>query len=125
MIVDSILELLKRDDLKAICRAAGLDVSDREKAAISERILWQTDGGPATLTKTDLIEAVAAEAALTKRDAEVMINAASRSANTHVLNRGGRRWPIGPWSHSATVRLHNLIHNASLAPRPMRLLGAA
>ncbi len=72
-----ILELLKRDELKAICRAAGVDDSGREKALIADRILGRTDGD--TLTKAHLIEAVAAEAAMTKKDAEEIVNAALAS----------------------------------------------
>ena len=41
---------------------------------IAERILGRADGGTATLTKADLVEDAAAEAGVTKRDAEVMIN---------------------------------------------------
>ncbi len=63
-----ILELLKRDELKAICRAAGLDHSGREKAVIADRILGRADGDTVTLTKADLIEAVAAEAGVTQED---------------------------------------------------------
>ncbi len=74
-----ILELLKRDELKAICRSVELDDSGREKAVIADRILGRADGETATLTKADLIEAVAAEAGITKRDAEVMINASLAS----------------------------------------------
>ena len=70
------LELLMRDELKAICRAAGLDDSGREKVVIAERIRGRADGDTATLTKADLIEEIAAEAGVTKRDAEVMVNAA-------------------------------------------------
>ncbi len=71
-----ILELLMRNELKAICRAAGIDDSGREKALIADRILGRADGSTATLTKADLTEAVAAEANVTKRDAEVIVNAA-------------------------------------------------
>ncbi len=42
---------------------------------IAERILGRADGGTATVTKAGLIEAVAAEAGVTKTDAEVMVNA--------------------------------------------------
>ncbi len=70
-----ILELLIRNELKAICRAAGLDDSGREKAVIADRILGRrSDGG--TLTKGDLMEAVAAKADITKKDAEEIVNAA-------------------------------------------------
>ncbi len=71
-----ILELLMRDELKAICCAAGIDDSGREKALIADRILGRVDGGAATLTKAELTEAVAAEANITKRDAEQIVNAA-------------------------------------------------
>ncbi len=74
-----ILELLKRDELKAICRAEGIDDSGREKALIADRILGRADGTTATLTKADLIEAVAVEAGITKKDAEVMISIALAS----------------------------------------------
>ncbi len=46
---------------------------------IADRILGRADGGTVTLTKADLIEAVAAKAGITKRDAEGMINAALAS----------------------------------------------
>ncbi len=71
-----ILELLSRNELKAICRAAGIDDSGREKAVIADRILGRADGDTATLTKAELTEAVAAEAGITKRDAEQIVNAA-------------------------------------------------
>ncbi len=74
-----ILGMLKRNELKAICRAGGIDDSGREKALIAERILGRTDGDAATLTKADLVEAVAAAVAVTKKDAEVMVNAALAS----------------------------------------------
>ena len=52
-----ILELLKRDELKAICRAAGIDDSGREKATIADRILGRDpEGGTDTLTKAELEE---------------------------------------------------------------------
>ncbi len=55
----------------------GLDDSGREKAVIADRLLGhRLDGSTATLTKADLMEAVAAEANVTKRDAEVIVNAA-------------------------------------------------
>ena len=41
-----ILQLLRRDELKAICQAAGIDDSGREKAVIADRILgaaWLAD----------------------------------------------------------------------------------
>ncbi len=72
-----ILELLSRNELKAICRAARIEDSGREKAVIADRILGRRpDGSASTLTKVELAEAVAAEAGVTKRDAEVMVNAA-------------------------------------------------
>ncbi len=74
-----ILELLMRNELKAICRAAGLDDSGREKALIADRILGRADGGTATLTKAELTEAVAAEAGITKQTAEQIVNAALAS----------------------------------------------
>jgi hypothetical protein len=52
-----ILELLSRDELKAVCRAAGIDDSGREKTVIADRILGRREG-VATLTKADLMEAV-------------------------------------------------------------------
>lgn len=72
-----ILDLLKRDELKAICQAASIDDSGREKAVITDRILGRRqDGDTPTLTKADLIEAVVAEARVTKTDAEVIVTAA-------------------------------------------------
>ncbi len=82
-----ILELLMRDELKAICRAAGIDDSGREKALIADRILGRADGDTVTLTKAELAEAVAAEANVTKRDAEEIVNAAL-AAMTESLQAG-------------------------------------
>ncbi len=72
-----ILELLSRNELKAICRSARIDDSGREKAVIAERLLGRRpDGSMPTLTKVDLIEAVAEEAGVRKKEAEAMVNAA-------------------------------------------------
>ncbi len=81
-----ILAKLRRDELKAICRAAGIDESGREKAAIVERILrfglaggfasrrtMEPGGEPQTLTRADLVESVAAATGLFKKDAEVVV----------------------------------------------------
>ena len=63
--------------MKAICRAAGVDDSGREKATIADRILGRRpEGGTDTLTKAELAEAVAAVTGLLKQDAEVVVNAA-------------------------------------------------
>ena len=83
-----ILDHLSRDELKAICRAAAIDDSGREKLGITERILKHGLQGtfaprasappsaePRTLTKADLVEDVAAATRLTKKDAEVIVNA--------------------------------------------------
>ena len=72
-----ILELLLRDELKAICQAAGIDDSGRAKAVIVDRILGRRpDGTTDTLTKADLIEVVTAEAGVPTMEAGVIINAA-------------------------------------------------
>ncbi len=70
-----ILELLSRNELKAICRATGIDDSGREKAVIADRILGRADGGTVTLTKADLAEAIAAELSISKKDADGIVNA--------------------------------------------------
>lgn len=44
---DELLPELKRDELKEICRAHGLDDGGREKAPLIARILAALDGGPA------------------------------------------------------------------------------
>ncbi len=70
-----VLEHLKRDELKTICRTADLDDSGREKAQIADRILGRADGDTVTLTKAELIDAVAEEADVTKHVAEALITA--------------------------------------------------
>ena len=70
-----VLTLLRRDELKAICRATGLDDSGRQKSGIIDRILGRdSDGGTATLTKAELIEAVAATTGMLKKDADTIVN---------------------------------------------------
>ncbi len=51
-----ILDLLRRDELKTICRAAGIDDSGREKAVIADRILGRSlAGGFDKLTRAQKI----------------------------------------------------------------------
>lgn len=69
-----ILELLSRNELKAICRAVGIDDSGRAKAVIATRILSRGAGGMDTLTKADLAEAGAAATGLYKQTVEVIVN---------------------------------------------------
>lgn len=82
-----ILELLRRDELKAICRAAGIDASGREKAVIAERILGRMVSEPDTMTRAGLIEEVAAMTGLLKRDAGVIVDAVI-AAMTESLRAG-------------------------------------
>ncbi len=83
-----ILEQLRRDELKAICRTAGIDDSGRAKAVIVDRILGRRpDGTRDTLTKADLVDAVTAEAGVPTRAAEVIINAVL-AAMTESLRSG-------------------------------------
>ena len=71
-----ILELLSRDEQKAICRAAGLDDSGRAKTAFADRILGRRAvGGPDTLMRADLVEAGASADGLFRKDAEVIVAA--------------------------------------------------
>ena len=80
------LTRLRRDELKAICRTAGIDDSGREKTVIAERILRHglagglasrrnlAPGTPSTtLTRVDLAESVAAATGLFKKDAEEIV----------------------------------------------------
>ncbi len=83
-----ILELLLRDELKAICRTAGIDGSGRAKAVIVDRILGRRpDGTRDTWTKADLIDTITAEAGVPTREAEVIINAVL-AAMTESLRSG-------------------------------------
>ena len=69
-----ILPLLRRDELKAICRAAGIDDSGREKAAIADRLLGRSmAGGFDTLTRAELIETIIAATGLLRQDAEMIV----------------------------------------------------
>lgn len=82
-----ILENLKREELKAICRAAGIDESGRTKARLADRIL-RHGHEPArqravpgieeieTLTRAELVEAVADAIGLPKTQAEVAVSTA-------------------------------------------------
>ena len=74
-----ILTLLKRDELKAICRAATIDDSGRTKALIADRILRGGTGGVGTLRRVDLAEAVAAANGLSKQDAAIIVDAVLES----------------------------------------------
>ena len=77
-----ILELLRRDELKAICRVAGLDDSGRAKAHIADRILHeglaQRSAMPRsdleTVTRAELAEDVADATGLSKVQAESILN---------------------------------------------------
>lgn len=71
-----ILEMLSRNELKAICRAAGIDDSGRQKAVIADRILGGMASGLDTLTRAALIDEVAAVTGLLKKDAGVIVDAA-------------------------------------------------
>ena len=71
-----ILELLSRDELKAICRAVDIDDSGRAKAVIVDRILGRRpDGSTDTLTKAELAEMVAVTTGVLKKDAEIIVDA--------------------------------------------------
>lgn len=70
-----ILRLLRREELKAVCRTAGIDDSGRAKAMIIDRILGKGSSDRSTLTKADLVEAVAAVTGLLKKDADTIVNA--------------------------------------------------
>ncbi|MEE8525070.1 MAG: HU family DNA-binding protein [Thermoanaerobaculia bacterium] len=84
--LERILTLLKRDELKAICLAAGLDASGRRKAPIAARILGEGSAVPTadstamrlavrgTLTRADLVEEVVAAADILKKDAEIIVH---------------------------------------------------
>ena len=110
-----ILELLMRDDLKAICRVAGLDDSGREKARIAQRIPGhRLDGSTATLTKADLMEAIAAEANVTKRDAEVIVTSAL-AAMVESLQAGERIEIRGFGSLGTRQRGARTVHNPKTA----------
>ena len=82
-----ILGLLKRDELKAICRAADIDDSGRAKVKIADRILGHRLGGEVTLTKADLAEDLAVAEGLLKREAEAIVDA-MLAAMTESLRSG-------------------------------------
>lgn len=82
-----VLAQLKRDELKAVCRALGVDDSGRSKAVIVDRILSQGDGSGKrraappgeemeTMTRAELVEAVAGAIGLPKTQAEVAVGTA-------------------------------------------------
>ena len=55
---------------------AGIDDSGREKAKIADRILGRRpEGSTDTVTKAELIEAVAVVSGVLRQDAEVIVNA--------------------------------------------------
>ena len=91
------LQLLSRDELKAICRAAGLDDSGREKARLAERILRRgvrdrstvPRAALATFTKAELVEDVVAATGTTKALAEVAVAAFFESI-VEALHSGSR-----------------------------------
>ncbi len=71
------LGLPGRDELRAICRAAGIDDSGRAKAVIVDRLLGRRqDGTRDTWTKADLIDTITAEADVLNKDAEVIVSTA-------------------------------------------------
>lgn len=82
-----ILDCLKRDELKALCRTAGIDDSGRNKADIADRILRHSgvverrrrapsDAELETVTKAELVEAVAGAIGLPKTQAETAVSTA-------------------------------------------------
>lgn len=85
-----ILDLLKRDELKAICQVSGIDDSGREKAVIADRILRRglriapREGAGRgtvrdeveTLTKADLVMEVVGETGISRAQAEVVVSTA-------------------------------------------------
>ncbi len=88
-----VLELLRRDELKAICRASGIDDSGREKAQVADRILGHgPDRGPGTLTRAELVEAVAAVTGLLKKDADAVVAAVFETMTRSL--RGGSQIEI-------------------------------
>lgn len=104
--LERVLTLLKRDELKAICAAAGIDAGGRRKAPIAARILGEGSAVPTadstamrlavrdTLTRADLVEEVVAAAEILKKDAELIVHgffdaiAGSLRDGRHVELRG-------------------------------------
>jgi len=71
-----ILEVLRSDELRAICRATGIDDSGREQAVIADRILRRSPVVDVeTFTKADLIDDVAAATNLLTQDVERIVSA--------------------------------------------------